>query len=111
MIGGIFDLLTWMLDAAWTLLSAALGFGWRALTALLDFSWRGITALGGFLLSPFTRGIDTLWDSWQNAWPAWDLGGMFLTVLAALLIACGIFALVAVGENLYRRYKHGKSGN
>ena len=111
MITGIFQLFGWVLNTCWTLLTAMLSLGWRMLTALLDFACRGVAALGSFLLGPLSGGSDSLWDSWQNAWPAWDLGGVFLTVLAVLLIACGVFALVAVGENLYRRYRRGKNGN
>ena len=99
MITGIFQLFGWVLNTCWTLLTAMLSLGWRMLTALLDFACRGVAALGSFLLGPLSGGTDSLWDSWQNAWPAWDLGGLFLTVLAVL------------GENLYRRYRRGKNGN
>lgn len=100
MISWIFELMGRLLGMGWNCFTGLLGFAWKIFTALLDLGVRALSAVGRFLLGPLDRGIDFLWDG------AWNFGSFFGAALAALLIACGLLALLAVGENLYRRYKN-----
>lgn len=100
MIIWLFELLGRALQAGWKCFTGLLAFGWKCAAALLDLGMRAVSALGRFLLGPLTRGIDFLWDG------GWDLGSFFGATLLVLLIACGLLTLLAVGENLYRRYKN-----
>lgn len=103
MISWIFELLYRMLGAWWQCFTGLLGFAWKLFTALLNLGVRAVSALGSLLLSPLTFCADHIWDSWHGGW---DLGRLFGVTLLALLIACGLLMLLAVGENLYRKYRN-----
>ncbi|WP_322198974.1 hypothetical protein [Acutalibacter intestini] len=94
MIGVLFDIFAWLANTAWSVLGAVLSFVWRLLSAGADLLFRMIRSAASVLFGPMR-----LWDG------AWDLGGVFVSVLSTLLIACAVLALVAVGENLYRRWR------
>ena len=108
----IFDIFFTLLDWLWEFFSWTADLGIRFVSAVFDFGLKGVSAgfsflikalnaLCGMMLSPFTRGLDWLWD-----WSLLDLRALFVLIMWVLLAACLLVALFAVGSNVYRKYQH-----
>lgn len=97
----IFDLFFTILGWGWKLLSWVADLSLRFLGAVFNFGMKAVGAVLDFMLTPFTRGIDRLWDC-----GGLDLRAIFAVIMWVLLIACALLALFAAGSNAYRRYRH-----
>lgn len=96
----IFDLFSTMFGYAWRLISWVADLSLRFFGAVFNFGIRALGAVLDLMLTPFTRGLDWLWDC-----GGLDLKGIFAVIMWVLLIACALVAALALGSNVYRRYR------
>ena len=96
----IFDLFSTMFGYAWRLISWVADLSLRFFGAVFNFGIRALGAIFDLMLTPFTRGLDWLWDC-----GGLDLKGIFAVIMWVLLIACALVAALALGSNVYRRYR------
>ena len=96
----IFDLFSTMFGYAWRLISWVADLSLRFFGAVFSFGMRALGAVLDLMLTPFTRGLDWLWDC-----GGLDLKGIFAVIMWVLLIACALVAALALGSNVYRRYR------
>lgn len=97
----IFYLFSTMFGYAWRLISWVADLSLRFFGAVFNFGMRALGAIFDLMLTPFTRGLDWLWDC-----GGLDLKGIFAVIMWVLLIACALLALFAAGSNAYRKYQH-----
>lgn len=97
----IFDFFCTLLNWFWRFLSWTADLSLRFFGAVFSFGMKAAGAVLDLMLTPFTRGIDWLWDC-----GGLDLRAIFAVIMWALLIACALLALFAAGSNMYRRYRH-----
>lgn len=93
----IFSMVWSLLGYGWKLICWAGGILWKLATGSFHM---GIKLIGGIIdliMTPFTWGLDRLWD--MGLWVVFGWG------LAALLTACVIIALMALASNACRRLK------
>ena len=96
----IFDLFFTMFGYAWKLLSWVADLSLRFFGAVFSFGIRAVGAVFDLMLTPFTHGFGCFTD-----WPAMDLRGFFSLGMWVLLGACALVAALALGSNVYRRYR------
>lgn len=97
MLLSVFDLIGRMLGFGWNLLSWLLDLSVRFFGAVLDFSMRAVGAVCRVFLTPFSWAAGRFWDG--------DLRSIFGLLMWVLLGACVFLALLALGENAYRRFR------
>lgn len=99
----IFSIVWSLLECGWKLICWAGEILWKLATGSLHMGYKFLTAVFDLLMTPFSWGIDKIWDI--GVWSSCSLFGIVWWGLVVLLTACGLIAVVALAGNAYRRYK------